>query len=101
WNLERVGGNLRHDRLEALADGRTTDINCVASIRVQHRSRELHRAGSPGLGETADCDSVISAVDNPSIELRFVLPIYFSQTTIKCLAIVAAIELVMRVIGRN
>src|SRR3546814_6552829 len=67
--LERVGGNLHHDRLEALPHGGGADIDGDRAVVLQDHAGVLTRTRGAALDEACDSEAVIEAVDQPALEV--------------------------------
>ena len=65
--VERVGGDLCHDRFEALSDRGGTDIDRHPAIRFEVEPRGLLRPRPRPFDKTGDRDAVIAAVNQPAL----------------------------------
>src|SRR3954468_6068249 len=94
-DFERVGRDLCEYRLDALPDSRRADEDRNGAVLVDLEPRAFLRSRSAALDEAADTDSVIAAVDQLSLQLRFLGPADFQQATVECDLVVTAVVLVL------
>src|SRR5215468_12119729 len=92
-HTERVRGDLRHHRFEALSDRSRADIDRHRAIRLEVEPRRLLRTGSAALDEAGDRDAVVAPVDLAALQRALFLPTELGEAALEGLAIVAAVAL--------
>ena len=90
-HLERVGGDLRHDGLDALPDARRSHIDRERAVALDDDARILARAGRAAFDEAGNAEAVIAAVDQLAVERQLVVPAGIRDATIERAGIVAAV----------
>ena len=73
-HTERVRGDLRHHRFEALPDRSRADIDRDRAIRLEVEPRRLLRTGSAALDKAGNGDAVVAPVDLAALQRTLILP---------------------------
>src|SRR6266536_909917 len=81
--IERLGRDLRADRLEPLADVRRADVYRGAAAPVELDARVLPRPGGAAFDEARHGDPVVAAVDQLPLEVLLLFKIEFKQAAIE------------------
>ena len=89
--FERIGGDLREHRLDALPDRRRADIDRDRAVGLELEPHVLARAGAAALEVATDADAVIAAVDQPALQRRLLAPAEFGEAAVERHAIIAAV----------
>src|SRR5262249_10823994 len=84
-----------------LPDRRRADEYRHGAVGFKHKLRGLLRASGAALDEAADGEAVVAAVNELALQLRLLGPADFLEATIERRVIVAAVELVMMLVGRD
>ena len=100
-DFQRIRRDLGEDGLDPLADRGGADEHRHRAVRVDFEPRGLLRAGGAALDEAADREPVIAAVDQPALQLRLLGPADFCEAAVESDAIVAAVEFVPELEGRD
>ena len=89
--FERVGGDLREHRLDALPDRRRADEHRDLAVGLDEKPRILPRPGAAAFEIAADGDAVVAAVDQRALQLRPLGPVEFGEAAIERHLIIAAV----------
>jgi len=90
-DFEHVGGDLREDRFDALADGGGSDIDRYRAIHLDRHFRVFARPRTTPFDEAADTQTMVAAIDQPPLQGEFFGPARFTQALIEGAGIVAAV----------
>ena len=88
---ERIRGDLRHYRFQALPERGRADIHRHHTVRLQFQARRLLRPGAASLDKAGDGDTVIAAVDLAPLQSALFFPAELGKAAVERLAIVAAV----------
>jgi hypothetical protein len=86
-----IGGDLRHDRFEALPDGSGGDIHGDRTVGLEVEPRRFLRPGAGALDKARDRDAVVAAVDQPPLQTAFLVPAELDEAAIERLAVIPAV----------
>src|SRR4026207_559921 len=73
--FEGVGGDLRTDRFETLADGGGADMDRDLAVGVEHEACAFLRPGSAAFKIASDRSAAITAVDQLALDRRLCGPV--------------------------
>ena len=90
-HFQRIGGDLRTDGFEALADGGGADIDRDLAVGFEHEARALLRAGRAAFEVAADRGAAITAVDQLALDRRLCAPIDLVEAARQRHPVVAAV----------
>src|SRR5215475_2959436 len=82
-HFERIGGDLRKDRLDALTHGGRAEIDRKCPIIVDFEPCRLLWAGGAALDEAGNAETMIAAVDQAAAELCLLVPADFLEASIE------------------
>lgn len=90
-HFERIGGDLRHDRLDALPHARRSHIDRERAVGFDDNARILARPGRAALDEAGNTETVIAPVDQLAVQRKLVMPAGILDAVIEGAGIVAAV----------
>src|SRR5215470_8376315 len=100
-HFQRVTGNLRKGRFEPLSHRRGPNIDGECTIGLQYDARGLLGTRGAAFDEAANRKPVIAPTDLLAIELDLFPPADFLQAAVERDLVVAAVELVLVLVGRD
>src|SRR5262245_38368592 len=96
-HFERVGGDPRKDRFDALTNRRRAEIDRECPVIVDFEPRRLFRTGGAALDETGNAETMIAAINQSPAQLRLLVPADFLEALIERSLIFAAVVLILGV----
>ena len=90
-HLQRIGSNLREDRLDPLPDTRRADIDRDRAVGLQHHAGVLARAGRTALDVATHRQAVVTAVDQLALQRGLLAPADLGQAAVERDAVVAGV----------
>src|SRR5262252_1877663 len=91
--MQRIGRNLPHDGLDALADCRRPNIDRDRAVGLDLHAGVLARTRATAFDKTGDTDAMIAAVDQSPVQAHFFGPAELRNAAVECARIVAAVAL--------